>query len=470
MALIETIQQALADPNTPYVNGVWAGRKLSPLMLKNVFQDVIERDGLGTNQKWVSEGIANSVTQVVVNHVLPIVMKPREQGARKNGASFSKTQHFSATETVGIDILQIVDDPIIIPRARQDYIPVSLLAEQVENYDGNLATIINGACFASKVLATYTADEDERHVVDVDADFSGNYATSIVQCNTLLDGGDMAHGLDVFPSDSRICVMKKSVRTALKAAGVLILGGANYAYDIQRGSGVNPGVRVDSRKGYWGEIDGIPVYGISNQSLMHASGFLGLTDYDLVKSNLIGYVASAYANAFGLSAIEQIKVVDTLGGQGVELQPLTKLGAVSWYPLGNVMLTKGHFDPYSDLKEIFSAEKSEITFKLRGAGSRLYPSIVLGTVGTASTSVTATALDDAEIPSDHAVAGAYVVADKAYATVSEFLVAYKADGAVKGKLTSLVGANAIAVESGKYLTVLVIADDGSCSLASGVCA
>ena len=126
---IEVIQQILAPDNAPSINRVRAEAKISQALLENMFQGLIETAGRGVNDKYVTEEEANTNAQIFVNRIVPIKMKPREMGATKNGGSFSQDQHFVQTETVGIDILQVLDYPIFVPRSRQDTIMVTLLAK-----------------------------------------------------------------------------------------------------------------------------------------------------------------------------------------------------------------------------------------------------------------------------------------------------------------------------------------------------
>lgn len=80
---LELISQVLSPTNATYINGVSAERRFSAAVLKNLYQGLVEKDGLGVNDKFVSEDDANSAAQVFVNRVLPVLAKPREQGANK---------------------------------------------------------------------------------------------------------------------------------------------------------------------------------------------------------------------------------------------------------------------------------------------------------------------------------------------------------------------------------------------------
>ena len=161
---LELISQILSPTNATYINGVSAERRFSEAILKNAFQKLIEKDGKGVNDNWVKEDDATHSAQVFVNRIKPVHIKPREMGASKNGASYSANQHYTETETVGIELLQVVDDPILIPRARQDMIPTDLVSEHIELFTNRLSTIINGGTSASKLLAVYLAEANGEEV------------------------------------------------------------------------------------------------------------------------------------------------------------------------------------------------------------------------------------------------------------------------------------------------------------------
>ena len=473
---IEVIQQILAPDNAPTINGVRAEAKISQALLENMFQGLVETAGRGVNDKYVTEEEANTNAQIFVNRVVPIKMKPREMGSTKNGGSFSNDKHFVQTETVGIDILQVIDDTIYIPRARQDTIKVDLLAKNVDVHGRYLNTVINGATAGAHILSAWQGELDgEYNAIDItEADITGGkLAQRFMELNSLLDEGDDKHGIDVFPEDGRIAVFKMGFRPILKAGGVLMIGGSNYAQAILKGRSLAEGARdTTSENGYWGDIDGVPCHGISNESLRNASEFMGLPSAELKKSSFVGYIASDYATARGVSMIASTKIVPAIEGQGIVLQPFTKFGVKSWYPLGNALMYRGNADKVgflAEMKTIFEKKNAEfngISFKLKGAGSRLFPTFGAVTASKANgIKVTATALDDAG--SNHVKLGHYVQTDAPVETVEDFYKACKANG-VNDDLTSLNGGatTASTITAGKFINVLVSSDDGSVALTS----
>ena len=470
----ELISQVLSPTGAPYINGVAARLKFSAAVLKNVYQGLVEKNDKGINDNWVTASDAEEVAQVIVHRVRPVKINPREQGANKNGASYSQNQHYIQTESVGIEILTIIDDPILIPRARQAKIAVDLLAEQVEIFSGRLATIINGGTTASKILATYLAKAQGKEVNEVQitaSDISNKKVLErFIEGNSLLDEGDPDHGIDIFPLKTRVAVFRVSYRATLKAGGILTLGGANEVYNILAGSGLNnQGEARTEDDGFIGVIDGVEVRLISNESLEHAALFLGFTPNEYKKGSVFaGYIASSYANARGVSTAKQTQVVDEVNGQGVRLLPWVCCGFVSWYPLGNVFFTSEEYNPFGDLKTLFSSVATDITFKLKGFGSRLVSKLASLTItaGTGFTYGAITALDDWN--ANHVKAAHYVVSDSEIKTVAGFLKAQKAASAVEGALSTLTGAtiSQANLTTGKWLNILAIADDGTCTIFS----
>lgn len=472
---LQTIQQILSPTNAPYINGTAARLKFSPAVLTNLYQGLVEKNGQGVDDNFVSATDAEENVQIFVHRVLPPKMQPRELGALKNGGSYSQNQHYSQTETVGIEILSVIDDPILIPRVTQDHISVDLLATQVKIFSERFATILNGATFASKVLASYLAksngSEVNETVISATDITNSKILNRYVEANAKLDEGDEEHGLDIFPRDTRVCVVKTSFGPVLKTDGVLKLGGANEAYAILKAAGVsNDGERIKD-DGYIGTVDGVDVKEISNQSLQNASLFCGFPKVEFKNSKLYGYIASSYANARGVSTNAQTKVVDEVNGQGIRLLPYIKFGVACWYQKGNSFLLSGDYDPFTALKTIFSSVASQITFKLKAAGSRFFPVFTsTGLVIDSATQFTlagTTALDD--FATDHLKAGYYVVSAAPITTVDEF-VTKALDVSVTNKGTYDIvtgGAQSItSLNANEYVNVLAISDDGSCALIS----
>lgn len=461
----ETISQVLSPTNAPYINGVQAKLTFAKAVLEAVYQGLVEKDGKGVSGKFVTEAEANGSAQVFVNKLKPHYDKGRQHGAAKNGGAFNNTGYMSRTETVGIEILELFDAPIIVPRATQDRIPLDLAAGEIANYVKGINTALNGSSWAAKWLATFGVTSDKRNVVEISAsDVSNKLVLSKIQlANSLLDEGDYENDIDSFDMDTRCMTFKMAYRPTLLQAGVLVAGGANYAYDIVRSGAVDPTSKRNLDDGLWGEVDGVEVHGISNLSLRYAAWYCGMPEKEFIDGTyLVGWDSSAYANARGFSTVEQIKIIDAHGGQGIEIQPITKLGAICWYPKGNVALVSDDdYDPIASLKTMFSGVASGITFKLKSGGSRYYADGSVSAISNAAFTCSATAKDDGGVV-DHIKGAYFIVSTKELKTVGEFL-AEDSSATYKGSVT-LGSSKSTTIAANSYVNVLVIADDGTCTL------
>ena len=209
---LQTVSQILSPTNAPYINGSAARLRFSAAFLRNLYQGLIEKDGKGIDDNFVSASEAEDSVQIIVHRVLPTELNPREIGSSKNGASYSQNQHYTQTVSVGIEILQLIDDPILIPRVTQDHIAVDLLKEQVQIFSDRLATILNGATAASKILASYVYKSNghtiNETVIDATAIANKEILKKFIVANGYLDEGDETNGIDIFPRKTRICVIK----------------------------------------------------------------------------------------------------------------------------------------------------------------------------------------------------------------------------------------------------------------------
>lgn len=464
---IEVISQVLSPTNATYVNGVSAERKVSEAVLKNYFQGLVERKGKGVSDRFVLDSDAEEAAQVFVNRIIPTKTRVRTLGTSKNGGSFSSSNAYTTTETVGIDILFILDEPIVIPRATQAMIKTNILAEQTEIFSNKLNTVINGMTFGGKVMKTLLAT-DRNEIKISDADIAAKtVSTRFIEANTKLDHGDQEHGIDVFPMDTRVAVFKVDFRPLLIGQGILTIGGANYAYDILKSGAVDAqSVRDQIGSGFAGVVDEVEVHLISDASLIQAEEFMGLPFGEINKADLYGYISSSYANARGVSQAQIFKIVDAQEGQGVKLQPFVKMGFECWYPKGNCLIEKDTFiNVFERVKALWTG--STISLKLKGGASRLYPTITIANPVAASFTATANALDD--FSNDHVNTKLYYAqTDTAISTVTEFLRAYDKSGAIKGNVTSGTQKTSAGLTTGKYLSVYAISDDGSMTVKSAL--
>ena len=74
---LQTISQVLAPNNAPYINGVAARAKWSAAVLANLYQGLVEKDGKGVDDNFVSPSEAEENVKIFVHRVLQNNIQPR---------------------------------------------------------------------------------------------------------------------------------------------------------------------------------------------------------------------------------------------------------------------------------------------------------------------------------------------------------------------------------------------------------
>lgn len=360
----------LSDFNQPTINGVQARLVLSNEILRNVGQNIIENDGEGVTQRFAKDAKGGRINVI---RVLPLTQEARSLGADYNGQPFA-TGDFEQPQTVqyGLDVITVIDKPIAIRNATKDMIPVDLLEAETANFSILLHRNINAMTIGGKVAKSLVLGQ----LQEVDLTTGGTaLRDAIIQANAKLDEGDQAEGVDMFPTEDRILVLRPSIRPYLLSAQNILVGGSNYAQDILAKGTLDTNSSRDQRTGFIGMIDGLPTY-MANAAIWNlAERYLGLPVGEL--DDVYGYVSSGMANARGIALDETIKIVDAIAGQGVLIQPDCRLGFEAFFTKGNVFIVKTGF------------VIPDLTMKLLAPASRLKPVLTLSAnSGTVDPTVT----------------------------------------------------------------------------------
>lgn len=447
--------QLLANYGKPNINGVRAQLILTNVLLDNIFQGQIESNGKGITQKFTIGNLEGA--QIAVTRVKPIMQKARELGATINGGNYPAGAVESETVNVGIDVITVLDTPIDVLRCTTDMIPVPLLQAQIDNFSTSQVNLnLNAITIAGKLFKTLKAEADgeEVNITKVDLASAGlDLAYSFIDANAKLDEGDEANGVSMFPEDDRVAVIQTSLRPLLIKKGVLVIGGANDAYDILRKGTLDAEAKPSKiTDGFIGTIDGVDCHVVSPLVLKTASEYLGF-DKETIKECL-GYISSAFANSRGVNMSEAVKVIPCPVAQGVRLLPFVRMGFASWYAKGNSLLMKdGYVNPYTFLKGLWA---TGVDFSYRAPGSRYAPEIVVSAItGTGFTATATNAVNTI----------AYVGSDSAIGDLSAFMKAYNsATAGKKGMATSGVAVSGKTASA--YWTMLAIAVDGTTKVLS----
>jgi len=444
----------LSDFGAPTINGIAAQRVLSNQVLENLYQGLIESDGEGVTQRFTYDVSGAEIRFV---HVKPVKALARRLGSAINGGNFPISSNEGETDTFGVRVLDVLDDPIDLAQVSMDMIPVDLLGAYIKSYTDQVNLNINALTLAGKYYATAIkeAKGEEVNLVKFDGD---DLKTALLDANSLLDDGAPEMGVSIFPQDDRALTIQAKYRSTLLAKGILTIGGANYAYDIAKGGVASAGATPrKSEDGFIGIFDNVPVHVVSSLVYKVAAQYLGLGEGDLTQN--IACVSSGFANVRAIAAVRNVKVVDKQGGQGIQIQPLTRFGftVVPGYENGNAFVTTSDYaNPYTALKDVFGLTDLKV-YEVMPYGSR----VALEVSGTGSAGkVTITAPKASKI--------AVVVGDKAIKGVGAFGTAYKAATA-DNKSNAVASGTELAlkgVAAGKVVTALAYASDGTTSLVS----
>ena len=439
----------LADYGKPVINDIDARLVLANEVLLNIFQGQIEgAGGRGVNQTFSND---TSGAQIRVLRINPLTQEARELGATLGGGNFPNATEQPTTQEYGLDVITVIDQPIDIAQVSRDMIPIDLLGGVTKNIGQLVDLNLNAMTIAGKFLkssgnykAYNSASTDVNHI-----------QTVFLNANSELDDGDEDNGITMFPQDDRIAIIRPSWRAKLLANGVLVVGGANYAYEIlAKGVLSTAATENKMQNGYIGDFDGVPVHIAASAIWNKAAAYLGLPADALAKA--IGYFSSGIGNLRGVATNEQIKIIDAPAGQGIRLQPLYRMGFNTIIPKSNVFIYNdaAPIDIVEELKDL------DVTLKLKAPGSRSAPTLTW--VGATATPTFAATTGSVVKALYFAVLSSGVDYG---ATLEGFLKGYAAtDAALKGDMTS---ATALTIgTNGTYnLWGLVTDTDGNVKVA-----
>ena len=445
----------LSNYAAPTINDIAARRIFSETILQNIYQGLIESDGEGVTQRF-SRDVSGAQIRIV--RVKPVKQFARRLGAAVNGGNFPLHAYENATDSFGLDVLDVLDTPIDIANVSKEMIPVDLAAESIKSYSDQVNAALNAVTIAGKYYATFLKQANGNEVNVTEFNGSDLYLATIT-ANGLLDEGDEDMDVAMFPQEGRCYVLQTKYRPVLIKQGVLVVGGANDAYRIVEDGTVSAGARPTKiENGFIGTVDGVRVHIAAPLYFKLAAEYLGLTKGDLTQA--VGYISSNFANVRGVAAPNEIKVIDHPDGQGIRIQPLVRWGftVLPGYEKGNsFIMENGYVNPYKALKEkVFTDSLDLGIFEVNPIGSRisLDADSLITTAATGKITVTA--------PAGSLIA-AVLDNGKAVDSVAKFATAFAADTTNHAILTSGTPST-VAGFSGKNVAVLIVASDGTCYL------
>lgn len=332
-------------------------RKVSKTVYKNLYQDIIHKDGFGITDKFVTPEQTNaSIVDIYVP--IPINNRFRMRGASTNGLWANKDNLPNAetgqrkhvlSKRFSIDILKRYDSNIAVSEDEIEGTNAANLDEGFEQIckdqiEQDIAININGYTFASQIYsyfmdsfsATPTAAEVEKAIEFYT--YSSENRTAAIRAfklsNAKVSRGDSKLYAGYYPAQARQAFLFNTVflvdltdTAALSASDVatrmLAQGGMNAFTGEQK-------TVADFEKGYVGWLDGMPLYEVMQQVKDATYYYLGLdetTDATTITllEQLSCLIAPANATLRGLKPTS-FKTVDDPDVQGVIIQPKVNMG------------------------------------------------------------------------------------------------------------------------------------------------
>lgn len=435
------------------VNAFSTGIVMAQKIFKNIYQGNIESEGKGSTEQYSQD---TQTAQIRIVHPLPLDMSPRQLGATLNGGSYSEYSFAPQSDEFLINILDILDSVVNIPRVTGDMVPVDVMSPYLQNIADNVILYTNAIKIAGRLLTAYTTKQAGGAIYETSYNSSADkFVDKCGEAIFNLDDGAPENGVHVWDRETEVCIIKSATQkylTSVAGGGVLSIGGSNYAQDILKGGALDAqSTPTRSSNGFIGNIHGVDFHFASETVWTKAESYLGFPAKTFDK--LYGLVAAAGGNFFAMAHGNSIIAQPTLGFQGVQLQPLYRFGFANPIAKANAYVVDSTFvNPYG-LASIFS---TGVVWQCIGKGSRPVHSISLAS--SASQKLTATCAT--------ATQAAVVVGTAEITNIGAWLTAYAAatTDATKAVLTLGTEATLTGFTSGKVATVLVIDAIGTVAL------
>lgn len=331
-------------------------RLTSKTVYKNLYQDIIHKDGFGISDKFVTPEQTNAAV-IDIYVPIPINNRFRMRGAETNGAwanaenlpnSAGQRKHV-LSKRFAIDILKRYDSNIAISEDEVEGTNASNLNEGFEQICKNqieqdIAININGYTFASQLYSffmdsfseTPTAKEIKDAIEFYTYDSTNRTAATraFKLSNAKVSKGDSKLYAGYYPADKRQAflfdptfLVDLSDTNALSASDVatrMVAQGGLNAFTGEKKT------VADYQSGYVGWLDGMPLYEVFQQVKDAIYYYLGLdkdSDAETIAllEQLSAFIAPANATLRGLRPTS-FKTVDDPDTQGVIIQPKVNMG------------------------------------------------------------------------------------------------------------------------------------------------
>jgi hypothetical protein len=335
----------------PKVNSQAVARYLSPTILQNVVQNLFHRPGRGLNQ---TVELGENLFEIRVIRQLPLQQKSRRIGATTDGDWFSsQTAELPRSQEYGLRVNFTLDTPIIIPTHTQEFVPLNLLNAEMKQYTNRLMQYINATTIAVQLASSFNfnaqaVDDGGSANFVVYTSATDSFLDKLLEAGVQLDDGDVDNGIDAFPADGRIALLRSEARLDLLQSSKSVLEIGNWkAQDMVEFGVASPNAKRNTlNDGYFGTVDGTPL-------MMVSKSIWDLAEKHLVQSGaqmdagtldeVVGLVAHSMSTVRGIGMQNYVKIIDAQEGAGIKLQPAPRWGTEVFYELGIVPIVTDSF-------------------------------------------------------------------------------------------------------------------------------
>lgn len=332
-------------------------RLTSKTVYKNLYQDIIHKDGHGITDRFVTPEQTNAA-MIDIFVPVPIGSRFRMRGAATNGAwantenvpdSMTGQRKHVLSKRFTIDVLKRYDTNIAVSEDEVEGVGAASLNESFEQIcrdqiEQDIAINVNGYTFAAQLYSffmdSFSADATATEVAAAieaytyDATNRTGAVRAFKLSNAKVSKGDSKLYAGYFPADKRQAFIFDTTflvdltdSVALNASDVasrMLAGGGMNAFTSEKHT------VADYEKGYVGWLDGMPLYEALQQVKDATWYYLGLnatTDATVIGhlDKFVCMIAPANATLRALRPTS-FKTVDDPDAQGVIIQPKVNMG------------------------------------------------------------------------------------------------------------------------------------------------
>lgn len=330
-------------------------RKVSKTVYKNLYQDIIHKDGFGITDRFVTPEQTNAAI-IDIYVPIPINSRFRMRGAETNGLWTNKENLPDSTtgqrkhvlsKRFSIDILKRYDTNIAVSEDEVEGVGAANLDEGFEQIckdqiEQDIAININGYTFASQIFSffmdsfgTTPTAEEVKKAIELYT-YSPENRTAATRAfklsNAKVSKGDSKLYAGYYPADKRqgflfdaTFLVDLTDTAALSASDVatrMVAQGGLNAFTGEKKT------VADFQSGYVGWLDGMPLYEVMEQVKDAIYYYLSIEENTTVIAlleQMSALIAPANATLRGLRPTS-FKTVDDPDTQGVIIQPKVNMG------------------------------------------------------------------------------------------------------------------------------------------------